>query len=391
MTNIYLLISLGFLAGSIITGTILWLRLSGKLRSALDKSIRLEAESNLRINIKEELKKELSSATEDAISPIKNYVIKEIGNAETVRSDAKLKLEELNTKQNDTVNTIVSRFEQINIKTEYSANSRGKKNELVLQELIRNTKFVEGKNVHYNKKLPDMVGIPDVQFLISKDSKLIADAKAPLEPFDEYFDAIERGDLDKITAIKTKIGQAIKDHIDTLSKKNYHKSKGAFKHVLMFLPSENHVQIARESSKFMQEDLENYAQKKNILITGPRNFLIDLDWFDLLMSMEENNKLANELMNIINPLFSASKVLFNHFVDHSKNINQVVKSAEKINSSFSKTFINTLQKVKDKGYKNDDIEDTLNSANKLDNEDVDQVNEPQNNLYKLDTTKKKKD
>ena len=391
MTNIYLLISLGFLAGSIITGTILWLRLSGKLRSALDKSIRLEAESNLRINIKEELKKELSSATEDAISPIKNYVIKEIGNAETVRSDAKLKLEELNTKQNDTVNTIVSRFEQINIKTEYSANSRGKKNELVLQELIRNTKFVEGKNVYYNKKLPDMMGIPDVQFLISKDSKLIADAKAPLEPFDEYFDAMERGDLDKITAIKTKIGQAIKDHIDILSKKNYHKSKGAFKHVLMFLPSENHVQIARESSKFMQEDLENYAQKKNILITGPRNFLIDLDWFDLLMSMEENNKLANELMNIINPLFSASKVLFNHFVDHSKNINQVVKSAEKINSSFSKTFINTLQKVKDKGYKNDDIEDTLNSANKLDNEDVDQVNEPQNNLYKLDTTKKKKD
>ena len=216
MTNIYLLISLGFLAGSIITGTILWLRLSGKLRSALDKSIRLEAESNLRINIKEELKKELSSATEDAISPIKNYVIKEIGNAETVRSDAKLKLEELNTKQNDTVNTIVSRFEQINIKTEYSANSRGKKNELVLQELIRNTKFVEGKNVYYNKKLPDMMGIPDVQFLISKDSKLIADAKAPLEPFDEYFDAMERGDLDKITAIKTKIGQAIKDHIDTL-------------------------------------------------------------------------------------------------------------------------------------------------------------------------------
>ena len=118
MTNIYLLISLGFLAGSIITGTILWLRLSGKLRSALDKSIRLEAESNLRINIKEELKKELSSATEDAISPIKNYVIKEIGNAETVRSDAKLKLEELNAKQNDTVNTIVSRFEQINIKKE---------------------------------------------------------------------------------------------------------------------------------------------------------------------------------------------------------------------------------------------------------------------------------
>ena len=118
-----------------------------------------------------------------ATSQIPIFWLKDIG--------TKLKLEELNSKQNDTVNTIVSRFEQINIKTEYSANSRGKKNELVLQELIRNTKFVEGKNVHYNKKLPDMVGIPDVQFLISKDSKLIADAKAPLEPFDEYFDAME--------------------------------------------------------------------------------------------------------------------------------------------------------------------------------------------------------
>ena len=54
MINIYLLISLSFLAGSVITGLILW----GKLRGAIDKSIRLETESNLRINIKEELKKE---------------------------------------------------------------------------------------------------------------------------------------------------------------------------------------------------------------------------------------------------------------------------------------------------------------------------------------------
>ena len=151
MINIYLLISLSFLAGSVITGLILW----GKLRGAIDKSIRLETESNLRINIKEELKKELSSATEDAISPIKNYVIKEIGNAETVRSDAKLKLEELNAKQNDTVNTIVSRFEQINIKTEYSANSRGKKNELVLQELLM---ILVGRELQKRRRYKSVIG-----------------------------------------------------------------------------------------------------------------------------------------------------------------------------------------------------------------------------------------
>ena len=44
MINIYLLISLSFLAGSVITGLILW----GKLRGAIDKSIRLETESNLK-------------------------------------------------------------------------------------------------------------------------------------------------------------------------------------------------------------------------------------------------------------------------------------------------------------------------------------------------------
>ena len=221
--------------------------------------------------------------------------------------------------------------------------------------------------------------------------KLIADAKAPLDPFDEYFDAPEKGDYETIKLIKTKIGKAIKDHIDELSKKHYHKAKGSFKFILMFLPSENHVQIARESSKYMQIDLENYARGKNILITGPRNFLIDLDWFDKLMSMEENNKLANELLDTINPLFSASKVLFSHFVDHSRSINQVVKSAEKINSSFSKTLINALQKVKDKGYKNPDIETTIENSEKLSESGLDQVSEPQDNLYKLDITKKKKD
>ena len=151
------------------------------------------------------------------------------------------------------------------------------------------------------------------------------------------------------------------------------------------------MQIARESSKYMQIDLENYARGKNILITGPRNFLIDLDWFDKLMSMEENNKLANELLDTINPLFSASKVLFSHFVDHSRSINQVVKSAEKINSSFSKTLINVLQKVKDKGYKNTDIETTIENSEKLSESGLDQVSEPQDNLYKLDIIKRKKD
>ena len=109
------------------------------------------------------------------------------------------------------------------------------------------------------------------------------------------------------------------------------------------------------------------------------------------MSMEENNKLANELMDTINPLFSASKVLFSHFVDHSRNVNQVVKSAEKINSSFSKTLINALQKVKDKGYKNSDIETTLENSEKLSELGIEKVSEPMDNLYKLDTSKRKKD
>ena len=42
----------------------------------------------------------------------------------------------------------------------------------------------------------------------------------------------------------------------------------------MFLPSENHVQIARESSKYMQIDLENYARGKNIPILVLINLMV---------------------------------------------------------------------------------------------------------------------
>ena len=382
---------LSFIAGAAVAIVGAWIVFSAKTRVLNEKLIRHQAETDARTSFSDELKQELTTATDEVINPVKDYMTKEVGRVEQLKIEAAAGLKNLNEKQANAMNTMWHKFEETKIKTEYSANTRGKNNELLMQELVKNTKFVEGKNVFYNTKIPEISGIPDAQFILSDTHKLIADAKAPLDTFDEYFDAQEKGDYETIKLIKTKIGKAIKDHIDELSKKNYHKAKGSFKFILMFLPSENHVQIARESSKYMQIDLENYARGKNILITGPRNFLIDLDWFDKLMSMEENNKLANELLDTINPLFSASKVLFSHFVDHSRSINQVVKSAEKINSSFSKTLINALQKVKDKGYKNPDIETTLENSEKLSESGLDQVSEPQDNLYKLDIIKRKKD
>lgn len=382
---------ISFFVGVFIAALGVWLILNLKITNLKNKILRYEVESETRETIEHNIKKEIVNATDEATNPVKDYLIEEKGRIDQIKIDAEASMQALKTKEENAMNSLWKKFEETKIKTEYSASTRGKKNEIVMQELVKNTKFIEGKNVFYNTKIPEMSVIPDAQFILSDKHKLIADAKAPLDPFDEYFDAQEKGDFDTVKNIKTKIGKSIKDHIDELSKKNYHNAKGSFKFILMFLPSENHVQIARESSKYMQMDLENYARNKNILITGPRNFLIDLDWFDKLMSMEENNKLANELMDTINPLFSASKVLFKHFVDHSRNINQVVKSAEKINGSFSKTLVNALQKVKDKGYKNSDIETTLENSEKLSESGIEKVSEPMDNLYKLDTSKRKKD
>ncbi|MDA9137284.1 hypothetical protein N9J61_01995, partial [Pelagibacterales bacterium] len=171
---------LSFIAGAVIVIVGAWIVFSIKTRALNEKIIRHQAETDARASFSDELKQKLITATDEVINPVKDYMTKEVGRVEQLKIEAAAGLKNLNEKQADAMNTMWHKFEETKIKTEYSANTRGKNNELLMQELVKNTKFVEGKNVFYNTKIPEMSVIPDAQFILSKTHKLIADAKAPL-------------------------------------------------------------------------------------------------------------------------------------------------------------------------------------------------------------------
>lgn len=260
------------------------------------------------------------------------------------------------------------------IKNEYALNMRGKDNEKELKKLIATTIYVENKTVFYDKKLEDKSGRPDVRFQPTPEMKILADAKAPLDPFDEYFEALEQGDNNKIKSIQTTIAESIKKHIDELSKKAYQKSKGSFPYVLMFLPSEMHEQIVREASSLIQKNLDEYAFEKNILITGPRNFLSDLSWAERLLHLEKNNEVVKDTIITIGELFKNVRIMLGHLNKQTKTMNEASASTHLLNSNFVK-YLNVLVKIKNDGFKNEDLEKSINELDEISKVELNQVNE----------------
>ena len=269
------------------------------------------------------------------------------------------------------------------IKAEYALNMRGKDNEKELKKLIATTIYVDNKTVFYDKKLDDLSGRPEVRFQPTADIKILADAKAPLDPFDEYFEALDQGDLKKMKSIQSMIAENIKKHIEDLSKKGYHKSKGTFPYVLMFLPSDMHEQVVRESGSLIQKNLDEYAFEKNILISGPRNFLSDLAWAERLMYMEKNNEIVEDTVNTIGELFLNVRKMIGHLKKQTKSINETANSTHLLNLNFIK-YLNVLSKIKENGFKNEDLDQSISDLSDLEEFEIKDVRDPEDKKSKIE-------
>ena len=272
-----------------------------------------------------------------------------------------------------------NRLKNDTTKLEYSGNLRGQQGEVALKKIInQSTIYIENKNVFYGKEIPGTREKPDVRIQPTEDTMIIADSKAPLFEFDEYFEAMENDDKQKIQQLKTAVAEKIIERIKELAKKKYSEAEGAFEHVLLFLPTEQHVQVAREATQLLQKDLDEYAFKRKIIITGPRNFSRDLNWAEKLLQMKKTYDSENATLKMMKLFLDSLNEQYTALSDLTYHTNKVSNANKDLNELFA-GYDKILKDMQATGFwdeKFNDIEKNSNKINKIKLEKIIEPDEP---------------
>ena len=308
-----------------------------------------------------EVKSTVKETTQEGQAP---YIKKLISDSENVKSQ----LVDLENKKKDLERDkqlAERKNDEALLKGKYSINVRGVNSEDVMQQVILNSGFIEGKNVWFRKKQAGINGIPDATLTYPKGRKVICDSKAPLDKFDEIIEAGQIGDRDKITKLNAEFGKNVIKHVDDLSSKNYQKAVNSMDFVIMFLPSENHVRIARDCVQLHQKNLDDYAFEKNILVVGPSSFYPYVSKINELWKHHENIATQDNTLKVIKFAFKAIRIL-SELVDKTrKKIDEAARAAEDLDKSYNSTFTRAAEKVKDAGFSDDEIDKITNKNGEI--------------------------
>ena len=245
------------------------------------------------------------------------------GSINTALTDIKTASQEISLRSQEIKNTLISGPGQ----------KQGAWGQMVLEFILGKLGFTEGQEFQTQVSMKTDDGttkIPDViVHFPDKDGQrdVVIDSKVSLTAWNEY----ENSDDENIKeeALK-RHKKSIKDHIDSLSKKNYQKELGikSLDGVIMFCPNEAAISTLGNSSRLMME----YAIDKKITLVGPAMLYFTLKTVEYYWRAEKQ----------------------------SKNTQQVIKLAEEIGSISIKVYEGAKKSVESIKKTSDGIDEVMN-------------------------------
>jgi len=263
------------------------------------------------------------TAIQNLLGNMKTEEDQRTGSINTALTDIKTASQEISLRSQEIKNTLISGPGQ----------KQGAWGQMVLEFILGKLGFTEGQEFQTqvsmktddgSTKIPDViVHFPD------KDGQrdVVIDSKVSLTAWNEY----ENSDDENIKeeALK-RHKKSIKDHIDSLSKKNYQKELGikSLDGVIMFCPNEAAISTLGNSSRLMME----YAIEKKITLVGPAMLYFTLKTVEYYWRAEKQ----------------------------SKNTQQVIKLAEEIGSISIKVYEGAKKSVESIKKTSDGIDEVMN-------------------------------
>ena len=185
-----------------------------------------------------------------------------------------------------------------------SSQKQGAWGEMVLEHILTKLQFTEGQEFEKHQNYKTEEGerlIPDFVIHFPGKRDVVIDSKVNLTAWDEY---VNTDDIQKKEDALNRHKQSIKNHIDSLAKKNYQNLEGinSLDAVIMFCPNEAAISSLGNSSRKMMD----YAIQKKITLVGPSMLYFTLKTVEYYWKAEKQSKNTQKIIDLANKISSQS-------------------------------------------------------------------------------------
>lgn len=193
---------------------------------------------------------------------------------------------------------------------------QGNWGEMILESILEMSGLSEGREYHKQNTVHNEEGSdlrPDIIVTYPDGRKIVIDSKVSLTAYEKYVAAASKEDQDKSLSDHA---ASVKNHVNTLGKKDYAKHADALDYVLMFVPIEPAWLLA------MKQDpqLWNVAYKQKILLVSPTNLLAVLKIIADLWKVEKQNRNAIDIAEKAGALYDKFADVVKDFMDVGKSL-----------------------------------------------------------------------
>jgi DNA recombination protein RmuC len=215
---------------------------------------------------------------------------------------------------------------------------QGNWGEMVLEKVLESSGLRKGEEYlrEFTLKADENTKFrPDVIIKLPENRDIIIDAKTSLVAYDNFIGADTEVEKTKYTNEHI---NALKNHIDGLSLKEYEKLEGvnSLDFIFIFVPIENALTLALSKNvPNLDKNLYEYAFQKKIILVSPTTLLLALKVIENTWKYEKQAK-------SITVIYSRAEELYKKFVGFVDDLEKVGKSL----GDASKSYDNALSKLK---------------------------------------------
>jgi DNA recombination protein RmuC len=211
---------------------------------------------------------------------------------------------------------------------------QGNWGEMVLEKVLESSGLRKGEEYlrEFTLKADENIKFrPDVIIKLPENRDIIIDAKTSLVAYDNYIGADTELEKSKYTNEHI---NALKNHIDGLSLKEYEKLDGvnSLDFIFIFVPIENALTLALSKNiPNYDKNLYEYAFQKKIILVSPTTLLLALKVIENTWKYEKQAK-------SISAIYSRAEELYKKFVGFVDDLEKVGKSINDATKSYDNAF-----------------------------------------------------
>ena len=205
--------------------------------------------------------------------------------------------------------------------------AQGTWGEFVLESILEKSGLTKGREYEVQVALKAEDGSksqPDVIVHLPESRDIVIDSKVSLKAWDAFCSSDKGSDRDAL--LKQHIA-SIRQHVKTLSAKDYHNLTGlnSLDYVFLFMP----VEAAYSSAVQMDRELYQYAFDRNIIFVVPSTLLTTLRTVQNLWRLAQQNQNANEIADRAGALYDKFVAFVDDLEEVGGRIDATRKSFEK--------------------------------------------------------------